>query len=287
MPAERRRIMRAVLSVVLVLLGVLIAVTTDRSTLYETAPEISTSMFDDPSFSIRLGRNQLQLVGTTVSVEHEAALLQLAAEQFADTNTKTEFKSALELTHDWEAVSTRLLYLVAATDSAHAVMDTGSIVIRGTAQNEAKYEKRLEFLHAAITTDKQIDSDVLVVSNTSIEMLCYRAFENLNTHKISFHQSSTDIKTSSYPLLDKLAEFAYECHTQRIVIRGHSDATGDAAWNLQISRLRAQAVADHLIQNGVAAERLIVNGFGSSLPIADNDTVHGRERNRRIEIELR
>lgn len=287
MPAEGRRIWRVLLSVALLLTGVLVAVTIDRGTSNEAVPEISANFFDDPHFSIRLGRNQLQLIGATVSAEHEAALLQLAAEQFAGANTQTEFKSALDLTQDWEALSTRLLYLVAATDSAHAVMDTGGIVIRGTTQSAAQYEHRLAFLHNAMTADKEIDSDVLVVDDVSFEALCQRTFVNLNTQAIGFHQSSTDIATSSYPLLDRLAEFAYECRTQVIAISGHSDATGNEAWNLQISRLRAQAVADHLIRNGIAAERLIVEGLGSSLPIADNDTVHGRKQNRRIEIELR
>jgi OOP family OmpA-OmpF porin len=68
---------------------------------------------------------------------------------------------------------------------------------------------------------------------------------------------------------------------------GHTDATGEEAWNMQVSRARAQAVADHLIASGVAVERLIIDGRGSQQPLASNDTVQGRERNRRIEFELR
>ena len=163
MPAERRRVLRAVLSVLLLLFGVFVAISIDRGTSNETDSEISANLFDDPRFSVRLGRNQLHLVGTTVSAEHEAALLQLVTDQFAGANTQTEFGSALKLTQDWEVLSTRLLYLVAATDSAHAVMDAGGIVIRGTTQSAAQYEHRLAFLHSAMTADMEVDSDVLVM----------------------------------------------------------------------------------------------------------------------------
>jgi outer membrane protein OmpA-like peptidoglycan-associated protein len=87
--------------------------------------------------------------------------------------------------------------------------------------------------------------------------------------------------------LDRLSEFTYDCRDPKIAIIGHTDATGEESWNMQVSRARAQAVADHLIASGVAAERLIIEGLGSQHPLAENDTVQGRERNRRIEIELR
>ncbi|MDH5305387.1 MAG: OmpA family protein, partial [Gammaproteobacteria bacterium] len=73
----------------------------------------------------------------------------------------------------------------------------------------------------------------------------------------------------------------------RIAVIGHSDATGSADGNLQISRARAAAVAAALQLRGVARDRLIVEGRGATQPIASNDTVAGRERNRRIEFELR
>ena len=286
MSAERRRILRVVLSVVLLLLGAFFAISVDRDISFETAPEYSASLFDEPHFSIRLGRNQLLLTGTTVSDEHEAALLQLVDEQLNSTDARTQFKPAIGFAKNWEAISTRLLYLVAATDSADATIDANGILIRGTTRDTANYEKRLTFLRAAMTAGRTLNSDIIVVDETPLDTLCRRNFASLNTESISFRQSSTSVRFSSYPLLDRLAEFAFECQTQKIAIIGHSDATGSEPWNIQVSRARAQAVADHLIENGVAPERFVIDGRGSSLPVADNETVHGREQNRRIEIEL-
>lgn len=71
-----------------------------------------------------------------------------------------------------------------------------------------------------------------------------------------------------------------------IVIEGHTDSTGDAAFNLQLSERRAEAVADWLTAAGVDATRIRAVGFGESEPIADNSTSAGRALNRRVEFEF-
>ena len=61
---------------------------------------------------------------------------------------------------------------------------------------------------------------------------------------------------------------------------------GDPAFNLELSRQRAQSVADYLVDGGVALDRLIVEGAGATQPVADNTTSYGRRQNRRIEFWL-
>lgn len=286
MPAEGRRNLRAVLSLLLLLGGTLFAVSMHRDSSQTVISEPSATLFDEPQFSIQFGRNQLRITGTTVSAEHEAALLQLVREQFKTADTQTAFKAAIGVTPEWETASIRLLYLVAATNSANALLDTDGIEIRGTTRNATNFKDRLSFLQSAMPAEKDVVADVLAVVSTPLDTLCRRTFDNLNNQAIRFRQASTSIRRSSYPVLHRLIEFAFNCRQQKFVIAGHSDATGNEAWNLQISRARAQAVADHLVQKGISPNRLLVEGFGSSSPIADNDTVQGREKNRRIEIEL-
>jgi outer membrane protein OmpA-like peptidoglycan-associated protein len=286
-PADRRRILRAVLSILLLVIGALLAVSIDRGSSPHPEPPRSASVFDEPRFTIRLGRKQLRLAGVTVSTEHEAALMQLVNDQLAGVSAESSFSSAVNLADNWEIITSRLLYLVAVTESAQASIDSGGIAIRGTTQDLVAYDNRLAFLQNALGNNAVVDSDVYVIGNASLDALCQRAFNSINSAAIRFRQSSTTIRLASYPFLDRLAEFAYECDAHDIVVSGHSDSTGAEAWNKHVSHARAQAVADHLIRNGVPANRLVINGFGSSLPIGDNDTVQGRERNRRIEIELR
>jgi phosphate transport system substrate-binding protein len=69
-----------------------------------------------------------------------------------------------------------------------------------------------------------------------------------------------------------------------IVLLGFADSTGDPTSNLQLSETRARAVADQFVQRGL--KPAVVRGFGGYLPVADNQTADGRQKNRRVEIWL-
>lgn len=72
-----------------------------------------------------------------------------------------------------------------------------------------------------------------------------------------------------------------------IVIAGHTDATGNPAHNIRLSRARAAAVHDWLMRMGdIPDSCFAVQGFGASQPLASNDSEHGRAANRRVEIRL-
>jgi outer membrane protein OmpA-like peptidoglycan-associated protein len=72
----------------------------------------------------------------------------------------------------------------------------------------------------------------------------------------------------------------------RIVVEGHTDSTGSAETNQELSMKRAAAVRDALVSRGVSADRISVEGFGAARPIADNTSQAGRANNRRVEIVL-
>jgi OOP family OmpA-OmpF porin len=143
-------------------------------------------------------------------------------------------------------------------------------------------------LESALPAGTSLDADVVIANaDISMDAVCLRIFYALADRAVGFQQSGTEIRAASYPLLDRITEFAYDCRGPSIVVTGHSDAAGNETRNLQASRVRAQAVADYLVRAGIATERLIVEGLGSVDPIADNATAHGRELNRRIEFTVR
>jgi len=72
--------------------------------------------------------------------------------------------------------------------------------------------------------------------------------------------------------------------SSKIIVEGHTDATGTAAKNQQLSEQRAQAVRESLISAGVPADRVQAVGYGQSRPVADNASPAGRATNRRVEI---
>jgi outer membrane protein OmpA-like peptidoglycan-associated protein len=71
-----------------------------------------------------------------------------------------------------------------------------------------------------------------------------------------------------------------------IEIGGHTDSTGSAAYNDELSLKRAESVRNYLVDNGIAPERLHVKGYGDGRPVATNETVEGRSLNRRTEIRI-
>lgn len=70
----------------------------------------------------------------------------------------------------------------------------------------------------------------------------------------------------------------------RLEVQGHTDSTGTAARNRELSRLRAEAVVAALVKRGINASRLVAMGYGADKPVADNATEEGKQKNRRVEL---
>jgi outer membrane protein OmpA-like peptidoglycan-associated protein len=101
---------------------------------------------------------------------------------------------------------------------------------------------------------------------------------------ISFDPGRADIKPDFRPVLDRFAQSLVQNPETVVQIIGHTDATGNDAANLQLSRERANATRDYLASRGVNASRMMTDGRGEREPVASNDTDAGRARNRRVEI---
>ena len=138
-------------------------------------------------------------------------------------------------------------------------------------------------------------ADVQVVRTppppVSIELGARRATVTTEAVEISetieFALDSARLAPTSQDLLREISR-TLQLHPEllRIRIEGHTDDTGDAARNDVLSRERALAVQDWLVEHGVAASRLETEGYGASQPIADNATEAGRARNRRVAFRI-
>jgi outer membrane protein OmpA-like peptidoglycan-associated protein len=101
---------------------------------------------------------------------------------------------------------------------------------------------------------------------------------------VLFDTDQATLKPGAAETINRLADFLARNETTRIRIEGHTDSTGDDAYNSELSRRRAQAVADALLANAVPSTRVEVTGRGEGYPVATNDTPAGRQQNRRVEI---
>jgi outer membrane protein OmpA-like peptidoglycan-associated protein len=101
---------------------------------------------------------------------------------------------------------------------------------------------------------------------------------------ILFDVDKTDIKPAAQTNLKNLAASLENNPETNIIIIGHTDNTGTSAYNADLSVHRASSVKNYLVDNGIKASRLNIDGRGGSEPIADNNTAAGRAQNRRVEI---
>lgn len=101
---------------------------------------------------------------------------------------------------------------------------------------------------------------------------------------IMFANDGFSLTPADYQILIQVSGRLKACPTAHATINGFSDNSGVEAINIALSSQRAQRVADFLAANGVAGAVLIVKGLGSVNPVAPNDTVDGRAKNRRVEV---
>ena len=104
-------------------------------------------------------------------------------------------------------------------------------------------------------------------------------FDDLN-----FELGSTQPTAASRATIDTLAVILRAYPKTTILLEGHTDSTGDAATNKQLSQARADAVKGALVGSGIDASRIQTQGLGSDRPLAANDTEEGRAQNRRTEL---
>lgn len=104
---------------------------------------------------------------------------------------------------------------------------------------------------------------------------------------VKFDFDKANVKQDSYSDIENLAEFMKQYPQTATTVEGHTDSTGNAAYNQKLSERRAGAVRDTLVnQFGVEASRINAVGYGKERPVADNATNEGRAINRRVEASV-
>jgi len=105
-------------------------------------------------------------------------------------------------------------------------------------------------------------------------------------NNIFFASDSHDLLPESMAELNRLIIFMQENQAVAVEISGHTDSTGSALHNQELSGKRAGAVVSYLREKGIDAERLIPVGYGDRKPVAENKTEEGRALNRRTELKI-
>ena len=103
---------------------------------------------------------------------------------------------------------------------------------------------------------------------------------------ITFDTDSATLRGDFLEVMHAVGLVLTEYPKTIIEVMGHTDSSGSDSYNLALSRRRAQSVGDRLTSEGVAAVRILTEGFGEQYPVAPNDTAANKQLNRRVELRL-
>jgi len=103
---------------------------------------------------------------------------------------------------------------------------------------------------------------------------------------IYFSGGNTDLSPASRSYLEKVVAILDLFKDIRFEVAGHTDNIGETDRNLTVSKKRAEAVSNYLIEAGIEADRIVTVGHGPDNPVTDNTTIEGRAANRRVELKI-
>jgi len=106
------------------------------------------------------------------------------------------------------------------------------------------------------------------------------------TGETAFEVDSDQIQPAFYSTMDKISAVVNKYGKTRVAIAGHTDSTGSAEHNQELSERRAESVREYLLADNVYPARLSAAGYGKNRPIADNATETGKRQNRRVDITI-
>lgn len=161
------------------------------------------------------------------------------------------------------------------------------------AREEAEQARRLADSRASEAELARREAELAMAQMDSLK----RQLENLQLREtesgvvvtlgdVLFNTGETELREEAMTSLVEVVDLLQTEPDKKIRIEGHTDATGPAETNLQLSQDRADSVMAALVSLGVAAERLRAVGMGEDFPIDSNETEEGRSRNRRVDVIL-
>ncbi|MNU65165.1 Photosystem I chlorophyll a apoprotein A2 [compost metagenome] len=123
--------------------------------------------------------------------------------------------------------------------------------------------------------------------NKVIELKNIAIGSKIALRNIFFDVNKATLRPESNAEMERLVQLMKDVPNLKIEISGHTDNTGSASLNETLSQQRAEAVVSYLTQKGIAANRMTAKGYGSSKPIASNNSEDGKQQNRRTEFEIK
>ena len=201
------------------------------------------------------------------SAERKARLAEVRANTFAARRQQTEGRAQLDQLRD-EKVRTTSAQLDVAKQQLAA--QGAQLVVSEAQRRDA--EKRAALAQADLSRIASVKQETRgMVITLSGSVLFASGKYHLLPHAMAKLSEVANVLTKQDP-------------DSKIVVQGYTDSQGSDAFNLELSRQRAEAVRAYLVSHGIAADRATAEGYGPARPVADNASPEGRADNRRVEI---
>jgi OOP family OmpA-OmpF porin len=146
------------------------------------------------------------------------------------------------------------------------------------------YSDYLDLRSSGQTVKKEVVIEETLTMQSIKEIMSKGSTVRMNN--IFFDYDKADLKPESNFELTLIVGMLKDHPEIRLEILGHTDSEGEASYNHELSKYRAEAVASYLKKAGYADRVIRTIGYGELLPIADNETPTGRQLNRRVELRL-
>jgi len=231
----------------------------------------------------------LTLTGYVPDNNIHAALVAAAGRKFFNEKVVDNIKASLGAPSGFSNAVVPVLGALSRLSTGTMVVSDREVKLSG----DAFYDAAAAQIRAGLKDFPQgwqfkADISVKPASAPVDGTVCQQLFSGLLAQgKIRFESGRATIDPDSAGLLDRLIETALRCPSANIEIAGHTDADGEDGFNQALSEKRAQAVTDFLVKAGLPAERFTAMGYGSTQPVATNDTDEGKAQNRRIDFVVR
>ena len=237
------------------------------------------------------GDEVLVVFGIAPSIELRDAQLTYAASIFGDDAVQSRIELAtVAPPKGWNQAVLASLTLLALMDEGEVELAGNTVTLTGTVSDpeDAREIQRLAGDHIPgfeVSTRIQVDLPTALEALELPAAPCAaRLAELMGDQPILFETGARRIAEGSLATIDLVAAQLARCPAVSFEIGGHTDAQGAADMNERLSKARAEAVLDALVEGGIPRDRLAAKGYGETQPIADNGTFEGRARNRRIEF---
>ncbi|MBR0697255.1 OmpA family protein [Bradyrhizobium lablabi] len=232
----------------------------------------------------------LTLTGYVPDNNVHAAVVAAAGRKFFSEKVVDNLKASIGAPSGFAAAVVPALGALSRLSTGTLVVSDREVKLSGDALHDAAANQIRGGLGRDFPQGWQYKAEISVkpASAPVDATVCQQLFaELLSKGRIRFESGRADIVSDSAGLLDRLIETAMRCPTVNIEIAGHTDGDGDEAANQTLSEKRAQAVMDYLVRAGLPASRFLPVGYGSTQPLAGNDTEDGKAQNRRIEFVVK